>query len=136
MKLKINDVLNLEKEIRAIMVKEMSPRFSLKISRIYTKLDSEIKLYEEQRKKIINKYAIKDENGQPKEFVEKDINGEEQKIIRWENDKIPEVNKEYSELVNLEIEIDISKITMDDLEKEDIKLTPVNLINLEKIIEE
>lgn len=96
---------------------ELPLKLSYAFSKNITKIDAELKAYNIEREKLLNKYGEKDEEGKLKLSEKGEVN-----ILDREN-----FNKEIAELLQCESEIDIHLI---DLEKVDAKIniTPGELM--------
>lgn len=96
---------------------ELPIKLSYAFSKNITKIDAELKAYNMEREKLLNKYGEKDEEGKLKLSEKGEVN-----ILDREN-----FNKEIAELLQCESEIDIHLI---DLEKVDAKIniTPGELM--------
>ena len=88
---------------------ELPLKLSYAFSKNITKIDAELKAYNIEREKLLNKYGEKDEEGKLKLSEKGEVN-----ILDREN-----FNKEIAELLQCESEIDIHLI---DLEKVDAKI--------------
>ena len=96
---------------------------SYKLSKNIKTIDKEIVLYNEERQKLINKYATKNEAGENK--IE---NGS------FEIEDIENFNKEHKELLDIEVDIKIEKINIDELAKSDLTITPGELFLVDYLI--
>jgi hypothetical protein len=94
------------------------------LSRFTNKVVSEAKAFDTVRMKLIDKYSEKDEKGKP--VI--DDKSKEYKLVDREA-----FAKEFEELVEQEFEIDYKPVKLADLG--DVKIKPVILAKLEKIIE-
>lgn len=101
---------------------ELPIKLSYAFSKNITKIDAELKAYNIEREKLLNKYGEKDEEGKLKLSEKGEVN-----ILDREN-----FNKEIAELLQCESEIDIHLI---DLEKVDAKIniTPGELMIIDYI---
>jgi len=108
---------------QSIMSKEFTATTSFQLARIFSKLESESKIYFSEKQKLANKYAIKDNDGKP---VIKDGN--------YTISNVDEFSKELNELLEIEIELGIEKIKM-NLENEP-NFTVEEMIVLMPFIEE
>ena len=101
---------------------ELPLKLSYAFSKNITKIDAELKAYNIEREKLLNKYGEKDEEGKLKLSEKGEVN-----ILDREN-----FNKEIAELLQCESEIDIHLI---DLEKVDAKIniTPGELMIIDYI---
>ena len=101
----------------------LSVKTSYKLAKNIKAIDKEIVLFNEERQKIINKYAIKNEKGENK--IENGI----VELADTEN-----FNKEYRELLDIEVDIKIEKINIDELAKSDLTITPGELSLIDYLI--
>lgn len=122
----LNDILNSSETFREISTKSVPVKTAFRIARLIRELDKENVTFDESRRKIIEKYAERDENGGMKQTDEGNV------ILQ--QDKINECNSEMLDLLNTEIEINVDKLHVDDLG--DIELTPAQTLSLEAFIEE
>lgn len=122
----LNDILNSSETFREISTKSVPVKTAFRIARLIRELDKENVTFDESRRKIIEKYAERDENGGMKQTDEGNV------ILQ--QDKINECNNEMLDLLNTEIEINVDKLHVDDLG--DIELTPAQTLSLEAFIEE
>lgn len=102
---------------------ELNIKVSYAIAKNIDKLEKELKVYNDQKKKLIEKYSVKDEAGNVKVNEDGTINIQEDKVGEW--------NVNINELIALENEVDIHQINVEDLFKCDCNITPgeLNLIN-------
>lgn len=114
-------------EVSSALTEEKLPmRVSYKIMKILTRLEEELNFYRNSLNKLIDEYALKDENGQ----LVYSENGENIKI---QEDKIEDFNNEYIELNNMEIEIsDDYLLSLGELET--LSISPKDLYKIEPLI--
>jgi len=127
MKIKLGSLNNVLDSLNKLIDKEINIKTSYKLSKLFKQLANEYNIFEENRMKLINKYAEKDEIGNVR------VNMENNSVFIIDNNK-EKFNKEINELVNIEVEIFIEKIRLDDLG--DIKVSPRDLFNLDFLFEE
>ena len=96
---------------------ELPIKLSYAFSKNITKIDAELKAYNIEREKLLNKYGEKDEEGKLKLSEKGEVN-----ILDREN-----FNKEIAELLQCESEIDIHLIDLESINT-DIKITPGELM--------
>ena len=96
---------------------ELPIKLSYALSKNITKIDVELKAYNMEREKLLNKYGEKDEEGKLKLSEKGEVN-----ILDREN-----FNKEIAELLQCESEIDIHLIDLEKIDTE-IKITPGELM--------
>ena len=126
MKLTNLTILNGMASLSTLSQEKLPISISYQISKNISKLNNELKIYNEERQKLINKYGKKDEN-------DKLIIGDKNEITFKEECKI-DWNRDFSELLSIENEIDIAKISIDSLEG--IELSPNEIMSIEFMIEE
>ena len=125
-KLTLNDIINATETFNTIMGQSFKGALAFKIARLARELNKEMETFNEQRRKIIDEYGIKDEDGN----LKPDENGNVQIIP----DKISEFNEEFSNLLNTEVEINADKLPMDKID--DFDITPQQMLTLEIFFEE
>lgn len=96
---------------------ELPIKLSYVFSKNITKIDAELKAYNIEREKLLNKYGEKDEEGKLKLSEKGEVN-----ILDREN-----FNKEIAELLQCESEIDIHLINLEKVDAK-INITPGELM--------
>lgn len=124
-KIKLNDVVNATKTFNKIMQQSFKGSLAFKIARLARELDTEMKTFNEERQKIIQKYGNKDENGE----LIVDENGN----VKFDNTKLEEINQEFSSLLETELEINADKLPMDSIDN--FEITPQEMLNIEVFFE-
>lgn len=117
----INDLINSGDIFRELAQQPIKMRVAYNIARIIREVENEMRIFEETRRKLFDKYGEKDENG---ELL---INADGNITITPEN--ISLYNNEIQEVLNTSITLNAEKLNIEDLEN--IELTPnqVYLIN-------
>lgn len=123
---KISDVVNSMEILQKLAQQNFKAKLALSIARLLKAVEVEIQTFNTTRIDLIKKYGTKDENG---ELI---TNDEGNCIIDPESIEI--FNKEFSDLLNTEIEINANKINVDLLEERDF--TPSEIAALEPFLEE
>lgn len=123
MKIELAELENIIVGGKEIIEKELPIKTSFRISRTLKKVQEEYEIYDEKRKSIISKFSKKDKDG-------KIIENEGKVTI--ENTSM--FQKEINELDSIEIELDIEKISINDLGEIDI--SPKALILLDSVLED
>lgn len=118
----VNDAANL----RAISEKQLPVKVSYAIAKNMAKIESELKVYNKERAKLIDKYGEKEKDGKLKL-------GENGSIVIKVDSK-DKWDKAINELLEIENEIDIHKFNMDLLEGHSIK--PSELMTIDYMIED
>lgn len=124
-KVSLNDIVNSSSTFRELSEKQLPIRVAFRIARLIRELDKENTTFENSRRAIIEKYAMRDEAGK----IAQADNGN----IILQQDKIEDCNNELNELLSAEVEINADKISIEDLEK--IEMTPAQVYNIEAFIE-
>ena len=124
-KIKLNDVVNATETFTKIMQQSFKGSLAFKIARLARELDTEMKTFNEERQKIIQKYGNKDENGE----LIIDENGN----VKFDNANIEEINQDFSSLLETELEINADKLPMDSIDN--FEITPQEMLNIEVFFE-
>ena len=109
-----------------ISKKQLPIKVSYAIAKNIAKIESEINVYNKEREKLIEKYAVKDEQG--KTIVD------ENNQIRIQEEHIEDWSRDIKELLSIENEVDIHKFSIDVLEG--YSMTPAELMIIDYMIEE
>lgn len=123
--MKFSSIENLYIVIKSFQEKEMPIKLSYKFSKIFDSIETDYQFFFSQLKKILDKYAEKDENGN---FIQ----NEEHIPLRKETLELAE--KALNDLYETEIALPKITFTLDELEGLDIK--PFELKMLLPFIEE
>lgn len=124
-KVQLNSLLNGIQVFQEISNTALPVRAAYNVARLIREIEKENQLFDESRRKILDKYGEKDENGELK--IEENGN------IHILPDKIADCNRELNDLLTTEIEINAEKIKIDDIE--DVKLTPAQLTLVDAFFE-
>lgn len=125
-KVNLNDILNATTTFNKIMQQTFKGSLAFKIARLARELEKEMETFNVERQKLLQKYCVKDENGE--------LRTNDDGTVQVEPDKINEFNEEFSSLLETEVEINAEKLPMDSLDSFDI--TPQQMISIEKFFEE
>lgn len=98
------------------------------ISKNVNKIESELKAYNAEKAKLIDKYAVKDKEGKLKADEYGNVNIKEEHIEDW--------NRDIKELLSIENEVDIHMIQLDNLLNSDYSISPSELSAIDFMIEE
>ncbi|GAB6170092.1 hypothetical protein JCM1393_25520 [Clostridium carnis] len=98
-------------------------KVSYAVARNIAKIDKEVKVYNDERAKLLEKYCVKDEEGKLKINEQGDLNIKEECLEDW--------NKDINQLMDIENEVDIHLIDPCDLEKCNCDITPGELIAID-----
>ena len=94
------------------------------ISKNVNKIESELKVYNTEKAKLVNKYGEKDKEGK--------LNGN----VSLKEEHIEDYNRDIKELLSIENEMDIHMIKLDDLLNSDYNISPSELSAIDFMIEE
>lgn len=114
--------------LRSIGNKELPIKISFILAKNISSIEKELEIYNTEREKLIQKYAIKDENNQ----IIVDPNNQ----IQIKEDSVSDWTKDIQELENIEIEVFIHKFNADSILNSDLKITPAELVSINYMIEE
>ena len=128
MKLTNRRIVNDANFLGALNNKQLPIKVSYAISKNISKLESELKIYNKEREKIINKYCKKDEEGK--------LVIDENNQYSIEDESIDICNKELNELLNIEVDINIHKFKLDDLMCGNYEMSPGEISLIDYMIEE
>lgn len=128
MKLTNRKIVNDSNFLATLTQKQLPVKVSYAIAKNISKIENELKIYNIERQKLIDKYCVKDEEGNNV------IDENNQLIIADEN--MTDWNNAINELLDIEVEIDIHKFNINDLMYSNVEFTPSELIIIEYMIEE
>lgn len=128
MKLSNEKIVNDSNILRGISQKQLPIKVSYAIAKNISKIDAELKIYNQELQKLLDKHAEKDTKGNPKN---------ENGSIILKKDHIEDWNKELKELLVIENEIEIHKFNMSEFEgKTCDTFSPSEIMTLEYMIED
>ena len=125
-KVNLNDILSASETFNVIMQQSFKGSLAFKIARLARELNKEMETFNTERQKLLQKYCVKDENGE--------LKTNENGTVQVEPNKINEFNEEFSSLLETEVEINADMLPMDSIDSFDI--TPQQMLNIEKFFEE
>lgn len=128
MKLSNEKILNTINVLGNLNNTQLNIKLAYAISKNINKIDIELKTYNDEKAKLINKYSEKDKEGNV-------ISDEHGHIIIEEKHK-EDWNNDISELLSIENEIDIHKIQLDDLLNANYNISPAELSMIDFMIED
>ena len=126
MKLTNKKILNDAMTIGAISNKELPIKVSYALAKNISKLEKELEIYNKEREKLIEKYSVKDKNN--KTVID------ENNQIQIKDECLEDWNKDIKELQDIEVEIDIHKFKLEELNG--YNMTPAELMAIDYMIEE
>lgn len=119
-------LINAAKIFNQVAQTKISAKLAYKIMKFCKGAMSEEEFYNNNRNKIINEYAVRDENGQ--------ISVSDNGMIRIVEDKIPDAETALKKLNEIEVEMPNIKFTLTELEE--LKLSVSDMFLLNAFIEE
>jgi len=128
MKLSNETIVNSANALSQLSVMELPVKVSYAIAKNINKIEKELKVYNAERQKLIQKYAVKDTDGKPKIDENGTMNIQEGLLENW--------NEDTKELSAIENEIDIHLIKLDDLFNCSCNISASILAAVEYMIEE
>ena len=127
MKLTHRKIVNDANLLGNLTHKQLPIKVSYAIAKNISKIEKELEIYNKERQKLIDKYCLKDEEGnlidENNQFKIADGN-----LEAW--------NKDMNELLDIEIDINIHKFSKDDLFNSNCNITPAELMLIDYMIEE
>lgn len=127
MKLSNERIVNDANVLGAISQKNLPIKVSYAIAKNIAKIEAEIKVYNKERQKLIEKYSVKDKEG--KLLIEDNS-------IKIAPENVEEWNRDIKELLEIENEVDIHKFHISELENSNCTMTPAELMLIDYMIEE
>ena len=127
MKLSNEKIVNDANILGAISQKQLPVKVSYAIAKNISKIQAELKIYNAEREKLIEKYAEKGEDGKVKS---------ENGSIKIQKEFIEKWNKDIKELMAIENEIDIHKFKLSELDGKACDFSPSELMAIDYMIEE
>lgn len=125
-KVTVQQIIESQEAMRNLLDKQLKGRTAFQVARLIKKLENEISSYNDTRVKLIERYAMKNDDGT---FVINDKN-EYQFTQENMNGFVQEMNKILAE----DIEIDVNPIKLEELDN--INFTVMEMTMLEPFIEE
>ena len=122
MQIKLGELDSILISMQSILNKELPIKIAYKFSKLQKSLLEEYKIFQENKQKLIDKYGEKDEEGN---LIIKD-----DKIMIL-SQYLDAFNAEFSDFLEIEVEINFEPIKIEDL---NIEITPEVLMNLDKFI--
>ena len=128
MKLTNRKIVNDANFLGALTQKQLPIKISYAIAKNISKIESELKIYNKEREKLIDKYAEKDDKGENLIDENNQLKILDEHLQTW--------NKDINELLDIEVEIEIHKFKLDDLLNSNIDITAAELMLIDYMIEE
>ena len=126
MKLTNERILNDSARLASIAQKELPIKASYAIAKNLAKLEAELKIYNSEREKLIEKYSVKDEEG-------KTVIGDNNQI-KLQPDFIADWNTNIQGLLSIENDVEIHTFSIEALNG--YSMSPSDLMLIDYMIEE
>lgn len=107
--------------------KQLPVKVSYAIAKNINSIKKELKIFEDEKMKIIKEFAIKDESGNPKVKDNKFI---------FPEGKEDECNEKYNELLDIEVEFDVRTVDINELINSNLSFAPNELLELDFMLVE
>lgn len=121
---KLSTIINGIEVLQKISNSPIKGRTAYKVGKLLKRIEEEFDLFNESRRKLINRYAIKDEYGEPVSD-----NGS-YKIMP---ELVDDFNNEVNGLLETIVKIDLDPIPIEEIEN--IEFTPNEIILIDDFIE-
>jgi DNA repair ATPase RecN len=125
-KLSNEQIINDANKLRAISEKQLPIKASYALAKNIGKIESELKVYNKERNRLLDQYATKDKKGEFKFDKEGQVIFKDGCKEKWE--------KDIRELLEIENEIDIHKFKINELEG--YSISPSELMVIDYMIQE
>jgi len=120
MQIKVEKLMLAKDSLNKLLSQELPVTTAFRLSKLAKQVIEELKTVEDNRIKLIKKYQE-----EPKE-------GEKESNIRVAPENAAAFNQDFSELLNIEIGLDFEPISIGEIS--DVKLTAIDLINLDVFV--
>ena len=128
MKIKLSNerLVNDASKLKEVAQRQLPVKASYAIAKNINKIESELKIYNKEREKLIDKYAEKDEEGKIVSYENGNVKFKEDCIELW--------NKNVDELLKIENEVEIHKFPISLLDN--CHISAAELMAIDYMIEE
>lgn len=121
---KLSQLVNSAQALRNLGDKPLRGKLAYKVGKVIQQVSNELNLYDKARHQLLEKYCIKDDNGQ---MIIDDNGG-----VQVPKENIPIYTEEANKLDNTEIELNATLLDLEDFEN--IEMTPKQMIDIEWLI--
>lgn len=122
----VNEMINIYSTLNELMSKNFSGKNAFNIARLARELNKELETFDQARKQVVDKYTLRDSDGNPVM--------DEQGNIKVIPDKVEECNQDFSTLLNSQLELNAPKLD-ESILTEIGDITPAQAMALEPIID-
>lgn len=128
MKLTNRKIVNDAIFLGSLAQKQLPIKISYAISKNISKIEKELEIYNKERQKLIDKYCIKNKNGE--NLID------ENNQLKIKDEYLDDWNRDLNELLDINIEIDIHKFKEGDLLNSNCDMSPSELMLIDYMVEE
>jgi hypothetical protein len=107
--------------------KQLPVKVSYAIAKNINSINKELKIFDEEKMKILKDYTLKNESGEPKVKDNKFI---------FIDGKEDECNEKYNELLDIDVDIEIRKFNINELLNSNVEFSPSELMELDFMLTE
>lgn len=117
----MKDIINTS-VFNEINKKELKAKVAFQLARIAREINKEIELYQSSKKELFDKYVIKNNDGTWKV--------DDQGNMHVPPEEIDNFNKDFNDLLNTIIKLNVEPINLDDLNNETFTIEQMNILSL------
>ena len=128
MKLTNRKIVNDANFLGALTHKQLPIKVSYAIAKNISKIERELEIYNKERQKLIDKYCVKDEEGNNVIDENNQLKIADEHLEAW--------SKDINELLDIEVDINIHKFNVNDLLNSNCEMTASELMLIDYMIEE
>lgn len=128
MKLTNRKIVNDANFLGALTHKQLPIKVSYAIAKNVSKIENELEIYNKERQKLIDKYCVKDEEGNNVIDENNQLKIADEHLEAW--------SKDINELLDIEVDINIHKFNVNDLLNSNCEMTASELMLIDYMIEE
>ncbi len=133
MKIKLKEVVASSPAFNTIMNQTMTAKIAFKLSKVFKKVQDELKTFEETREKLFEKYCEMEDGQLVTETIGEGEDAIKKYIFKSDKDE-KAFEDEHKELMETEVSIKVQKITLSDIKQ--TKPSPAMLAALSWLVTE
>lgn len=119
-KVKISELINCTESLQKLANTSLKAKLAWQVARMLKTADLEIQIFNDTRLSLIKKYAELDENGE--------IITDEKGNCKIGTENVSTFTNELNELLDTVIEMNVNKISIDDLDNMDFTPAEINML--------
>lgn len=108
--------------------KQFPIKVSYAISKNIAQIEKELEIYNKERQKLLDKYCVKNEKGE--NLID------ENNKLEITKEHYDDWNRDFNELLNIEVDINIHKFNKSDLLNSNCEMTAAEIMLIDYMIEE